>query len=205
MKSFEYDFQDLTINPPDLEKFLQPLFVPLDQSQEPFWFADKNFSKNVKILERKPGLYTIWSESTLSPIESKYKNQTILHRNGPYRFIYVGISMNLQQRLSKHRNGSRGGNIFAVYAGDRYILEEFQANISPIINGTAKMDSYIGSLVQRYFGFRFIDFKEPNETDKKLLHKWLANIEDRIKNDEFKDLFNHPLLELNSSDKGKRE
>lgn len=162
------------------------LFSPETSNSDPHWFLDKKaFNKTVKHLN-KPGIYTIWGEHGLSPIDEISKLDKSTHterlRVKPYNFLYVGMSMNLQKRLKKHRNGTRGGNIFAVYVGDRLVLPELicKKEISPIKKGYKKMDHYIAYLVQAYLGFQVIEIDPPG-WDRKQLQHYLEVIEDKIK------------------------
>lgn len=189
------------------------LLSQLIPQEQPLWFSDKTFFKKsagnnpyIKKLDKKPGIYTIWSETTISSIEnikdSPIKEDVTHIAESRYRFMYVGMSMNLGERLKKHRNGTRGGNIFAIYVADRLILKKLaeKNRLSEITEQHKSLDHYVAYLVQRYFGFKYIlaDTNFRNENIKQRL----IEIETEIKK---KGLASFGTPELNPSIQEEKE
>ena len=114
---------------PDLRKLWDEL------NQQPVHrFADW---PNKEVPKGKPGIYLIYQGNDLK---------------------YIGMSFkNLQGRLSQHASGTRSGDKFCVYVGDRLVMPKLGIDqMKGVFSGEYSLDDAIKAFVRSQLSYRYL-------------------------------------------------
>lgn len=84
------------------------------------------------------GVYTIWRKTEFIYVGMAKK---------PSKTVKTNEANGLRRRIGKHASGHRGGNMFCVYVGDRFIVPELTDHeIGTLRSGDLKLDGVLGRI-----------------------------------------------------------